>query len=173
MTEYLIVGKVLKPQGIKGELKVMPMIDDVSRYGELKSIWLRENDTYRSIALEGVRYMGDNVILKLEGCHDRSTAEGFRDEDIWIPRSIMGSLPEDTYLVTDIIGCIVYTDTGKLLGPIRDIIYTGSNDVYIIESQRGEVLIPALKEVIKDVDIEDKVMTIDTTEIEGLIPDEI
>lgn len=173
MVEYFTVGQILKPQGIKGEIKVKPLTDDMTRFDELKAILIKEDNGYKSIAIENTRYMGDNVILKLEGCDDRSSAEGFRDRHIWIPRNVARELPQDTYFTADIIGCTVRTNMGKVLGSIVDIIYTGSNDVYIIESEYGEILIPALKKVVRKVDVKNKLIKIDTTEIEGLIPHEI
>lgn len=173
MVEYFAVGQVLKPQGIKGEVKVKPLTDDMLRFDELKAILVKEDGGYKSIDIQHTRHMGNNVILKLEGCDDRSSAEEFRDQYIWIPRSMARDLPEDTYFTADIIGCTVRTNRGKVLGSIVDIIYTGSNDVYIIDSEYGEILIPALKKVVSKVDIKNKLIDIDTTEIEGLIPHEV
>lgn len=173
MVEYFAVGYVLKPQGIKGEVKVEPLTDDISRFDKLDVVLLRRDTKYIRIKIEDTRYMGNYVILKLEGYDDRSSAEGLRDEYFWIPRTLAKELPEHAYFISDIIGCNVRTDIGKTLGPVKEIIRTGSNDVYVVDSKDGEILIPALKKVVREVDIEKKLIIIDTTEIEGLLPDEI
>lgn len=174
MVECFAVGHVLRPQGIKGEVKVEPLTDYIERFEELDYILLEEDSGYGRVMIEKSRYMQDHVVLKLEGYDDRTAAEELRDQYLWIPRSMARELPGDTYFIADIIGCNVYTHKGNLLGLIKDIIRTGSNDVYVIESEHGEnILIPALKKVVRRVDIENKSITIDTTEIEGLISHEV
>lgn len=173
MVEYFTVGYILKPQGIEGEVKVEPLTDDMTRFDKLETILLKRDNSYKSVAIEQTRYMGNYVVLKFAGCDDRSSAEKFRNQYLWIPRSMARELPKDTYFISDIIGCTVYTNTGKELGSVIDVIYTGSNDVYIINSKHGEILIPALKKVVREVDIKNKFIKIDTTEVEGLIPYEI
>lgn len=173
MVEYFAVGYVLKPQGIKGELKIEPLTDDMRRFDALDAILLKQGNLYTSIEIEKVRYMGNHVVLKLEGYDNRSSAEKLRDQYLWIPRNMARKLPEDTYFISDIIGCTVYTHMDKVLGSVIDVIYTGSNDVYVVDSEYGEILIPALKKVVREVDIKNRLIKIDTTEIEGLIPYEV
>ncbi len=173
MVEYFTVGYALKPQGIKGEVKVEPLTDDMTRFNDLDIIFLQENDDYIEYKIENVRYMENYVILKLEGYDDRSSADRLRGRYFWIPRSMAKQLTEHTYFIADIIGCRVETHMGKMLGIIKDVICTGSNDVYVIDSECGDIMIPALKKVVKKVDIEDKLIIIDTTGIEGLFPYEI
>ncbi|NMA96060.1 MAG: 16S rRNA processing protein RimM [Clostridiales bacterium] len=172
MVKYFTVGQILKPQGIKGELKVRPLTEDMSRFEDLSTVFFEDGHGYRCYIVENIRYMGDNVILKIEACNDRSTAEEFRNQYVWIPRHMAVPLPKDSYYIADIIGSMVHTQQDRELGSIVDIIRTGSNDVYVVEGRYGEILIPAIKDVIKDIDIDNKSISIDTTQIEGLIPNE-
>lgn len=170
MTEYFAVGYVLRPQGIKGEIKVEPLTDHIRRFDELYTVLLEDSDGYRQLNIENIRYIQDAVILKIQGYDDVNCAETLRNKYLWIPRSMAKELPEYTYFMADIIGCSVKTQGGDMIGTVKDIIYTKSNDVYVIDSSSGDILIPALKKVVKDVDVRDKVITIDITGLEGLFP---
>lgn len=173
MNEYFAVGYVLKPQGIRGEIKVEPLTDHIKRFDELDFVLIEDSNSYRQLNIENVRYMKDAVILKIQGYDDVNCAETLRNEYLWIPRSMAKELPEHTYFIADIIGCTVKTNVGEIIGTVKDILSTKSNDVYVIDSSSGDILIPTLKKVVKKVDIQKKIITIDTTGLEGLFPYDI
>jgi 16S rRNA processing protein RimM len=172
MQEYLSVGIVLKPQGIKGEIKVKPLTDDEKRYDRLQTIYIKD-EVYKELHIVSRRYEKGFVFLKLRGFETIESVLPLRNKYLWIPRHMACELPEDTYFIADLLGCRVETLTGEVLGNITHVQETGSNDVYIVRGgSLGEVLIPALKKVVTTVDIPNKLVRVDLTDMEGLLPDE-
>lgn len=172
MLEYLSVGYVLKPQGIKGEIKVEPLTDNMERFDTLKQVFIEENSGYKAVKIKSRRYRNNFVYLKLEGFDSIGDAERLRNQYLWIPRSMAVPLPEDTYFIADIVGCRVETLDGRELGRVDHVIQTGSNDVYAVKGSMGEILIPALKKVIQEVDVIEGKIVVDAAYLEGLLPDE-
>lgn len=171
MLEYLSVGYILKPQGIKGEIKVEPLTDYIERFDELDTLYIKMANQYSPVKVISTRYGGNHVFLRLEGYGDIDEAEKLRGQYLWIPRDKARDLPKDTFLIADIIGCAVYTQDGKQLGHVERVIHTGSNDVYVTKGPAGEILIPGLKKVVVDVDIKGRNITVAAQELEGLLPD--
>jgi 16S rRNA processing protein RimM len=173
LRKYFSVGYVLKPQGIKGEIKVEPLTDEVNRFDDFGQVFVEDGKDYCAIKIIGRRYSKNFVFLKLQGYDDINQAEKLRNHYLWIPREMARSLPEDTYYIADIIGCTVKTHEGGSLGDIVDVLQTGSNDVYVIRGCRGEeILIPALKKVVLEVNLPEKVIVVNVDELEGLLPNE-
>lgn len=172
MLKYLSVGMVLKPQGLKGEVKVEPLTDDITRFDDLDVVYLKSGQSYFEVKIISRRYSSNFVYLILEGFEDRNQAEKLRGQYLWIPRHMARILPEDTFLIADLIGSAVITNDGRQLGHIERVLQTGSNDVYVVNGDKGEILIPALKKVVLRVDIVNKKVEVDVQELEGLLPDE-
>ncbi len=172
LLEYLSVGMVLKPQGLKGEVKVEPLTDDMTRFDDLDVVYLKSGQNYSAVKIISRRYSSNFAYLILEGYEDRNQAEKLRGQYLWIPRHMARILPEDTFFIADLIGSAVITSEGRQLGQIERVIQTGSNDVYIVNGDKGEILIPALKKVVLQVDIANKRVEVDAEELEGLLPDE-
>lgn len=168
--EWATIGKVVAPFGVQGELKVMLLSDIPDRFQEFDVVYVGPNHIHHRI--ERVRpHKGEMVVLKLQGIDDANTAEKMRNFDITIPESELAQLPPDSYYQHDILGLQVITIKKRVVGTIVDIIVTGSNDVYVIKSATGEQnLIPAIKDVVKQVDLRRKVMYIDP--IAGLLDDD-
>lgn len=160
-TEWAAIGKVVALFGIRGELKVLLLTDIPNRFAGLGAVYAGPDHTRRLI--QSVRpYKGEMIVLKLEGIDDANTAESLRDQNLAIPVSELAQLPSDSYYQHDILGLMVITLDGQKLGSIVDIIVTGSNDVYVIKVPDGsQVLIPAIKNVIKQVDLIRRTMYID------------
>ncbi|WP_243641216.1 ribosome maturation factor RimM [Xylanivirga thermophila] len=173
MVEYLCVGFVVKPQGIKGEAKVLPLTDDITRFNDLNKVYLYVENGYHELSIERARYTKDFVYLKFAGYNNRDQVERLRNEELWIPREMSVKLPDNVYFIADIIDCSVYTLSGIHLGVISDVLQTGSNDVYVIEGKYGQILIPALKKVVKQVLLQEKKIRVDQEQLEGLLPDGI
>jgi len=169
MMDYLSIGYILKPQGIKGELKVMPLTDDIQRFSRLKWVFFKNNDQYEKTYLKKVRIQGDTVFITLEGIDDRNKAEAYRGQYIWIDRDHAIRLPKDTYFICDLIGCTIVDLEGKKMGIIEDILQTGSNDVYVVKDGNHEILIPAIKSVIKEVSIRKKEIIVDSAMLEEVV----
>lgn len=151
MQDKFEIGKIVNTFGIKGEVKVTPYTDDIEQFKKIKSIYV--NNTLMQV--QSAKFQKNVVILKLKDVDDMTAAENLRNSIIEAKRS-KKKLPENTYYIADLIGLDVYTDEGTLLGKVKDIYNTGANDIYSIENESKEVLLPAIKEVIKQIDIENK-----------------
>ncbi|NMB96893.1 MAG: 16S rRNA processing protein RimM [Clostridiaceae bacterium] len=159
MRFYLEIGKIVKTHGVKGELKVLPLTDYVERFFDLKWAFVgNEDDNLRKYSFEKVRLQKNLVIVKFRGINNKTEAEVLKDNFIKVDRENAIKLPEDTFFICDIIGCeVLDEDTGNKLGVVYEVLQTGSNDVYVLKSDNSkEILIPALKTVVKKVSLEDQ-----------------
>jgi len=149
--QMITIGKIVAPQGIQGEVRVMPMTDFPERFKNLKTALL---DDGTRLPVQSVRYHQQFVLLKFAGLTNRNAVENLRDKLIQIERKDLVPLPEGHYHVFDIIGLSVYNDQEEYLGKVSDVLQTGSNDVYIVEQKdKQPLLIPALKTVVLHIDI--------------------
>lgn len=161
MQQYFEIGKIVNTHGIRGELKVIPLTDDMYRYDDLLWVYVRINNKQTKYNIDSVRYHKNNVLLKLSDVDDIGVAEKLKGCFVEIPRELAIMLPEGSYFVSDLLGCRVVDDSDKDLGKIVDIIKTGSNDVYVVRDEESrEVLLPAIKEVVLDVDINNGIIKV-------------
>lgn len=160
MEQFLTVGKIINTHGIRGEVKIKPTTDDVNRFKSLKEAYIDEKEVF----ISGCKFQPGKVILKIEGIDSIEEAEKLKNKLIKVKREKAVQLPEDTYFAVDIIGCEVYEETGNKIGTVDDIIYTGSNDVYWVKGE-NEVLIPALKDIVLEIDINNKKIIIKPLDI--------
>ena len=169
-TEWATIGRIVAPFGVRGELKVLLLTDIPNRFTILHVVYLGPN--HRSYTIKAVRpHKSEMVVLKLAGIDDANAAETLRSFVVSIPASELATLPPDFYYQHDILGLTVYTMSGQEVGVIVDIMVTGGNDVYSIKALDGrEILIPAIKQVIKQIDLPRKMMYIDP--IQGLLSDQ-
>ncbi|MCI8392869.1 MAG: 16S rRNA processing protein RimM [Clostridia bacterium] len=168
MDNLLEIGQIVNSYGIKGFLKVVPFTDNVKRFDDLKTIYIEKNKKLSEIEIEEVKYHKNLVLLKLKGIDDINDTLEFKNCYIKIDRKDAVELPEDTYFIVDLIDMDVTTDEGENLGKIVDVFPTGSNDVYVVKDELGkQVLLPAIGDVIKSVDVKNKKMVVHL--IEGLI----
>lgn len=168
MQEYLEVGQIVNTNGLKGLLKVNPFTDDITRFERLKTILVEHKKELFEFEIESVRYQKKQVLLKLKGIDTIEEAEKYREDYLKINRNKEEKLPEDTYYIVDLIGLDVYTENGELLGKLDDIFSTGSNDVYVVKNSEGkQILLPAISDVIKNIDLEQKKIVVNL--IEGLL----
>lgn len=168
MIEFLKIGQIINAHGVKGEVKVFPLTDDIKRFTRLKYIYMQQSDEYKEYRIEGVKYFKNLVILKLEGIDNMNEALKLRESYLLINRENAVKLPSDTYFIADLIGMGVYTLEGEDLGSIINVFSTGSNDVYEIKRHDGKTfLIPAIKDVVKEVDVEKRSMRVEL--LEGLL----
>ncbi len=161
------VGKIVNTHGIKGEVKVIPITDDPKRFERLKEIYIERKEMQR-YKIEGIRYHKKFVLIKFEGIDTLNDAELFKNATLKINKEDSLPLGNDEYYIGDLYDLNVKTQDGRILGKLIDIIYTGSNDVYVIKNEETgkELLIPAIKQVIKQVDLENKTMSVEL--LEGL-----
>lgn len=168
MEQLMEIGQIVNTYGIKGFLKVVPYTDDITRFENLKSIYVETKNSLKTFIIEEVKYSKNLVLLKLKGIDDINTAEIYKNCYLKIDRKDAVELPEDSYFIIDLIGITVYTDNNEELGNIVDVYSTGANDIYVVKNELGkQVLLPAIGDVIKNVDIQNKKMIVHL--IEGLI----
>ena len=161
---YIDFGKITSTHGIRGEVKIYPYTDDVDNILNLKKIYI-DSIGYK---LNSIRFHKNMFIAKLMGINTVEEAETFRNKLVQREINENEELEEDTYYIKDLIGLDVYLEDNSLFGKIKDVFQTGANDVYVIQTVgEKEVLIPAIKSVVKDVDIASGKMVIEL--MEGLI----
>lgn len=157
MKEFMTVGQITKPHGVRGEVKVVSFIDSLEDFRTLDKIYLDG----QIIKITSVKLQTDRAILKIEGIDTVEAAERYRNKYLMIKREDADELPEDSYYIADLIGCAVIDTEGNDLGKVFDVIETGSNDVYWVKGEgKKEVLIPALKDIVVEVDIVNSKITI-------------
>lgn len=168
MEQLMEVGQIVNTYGIKGFLKVVPYTDDITRFEKLKTIYIETKKRLEKFDIEEVKYSKNLVLLKLKGIDDINTAEIYKNFYLKIDRKDAVKLPKDSYFIVDLIGLNVFTDNNEELGQIVDVYPTGANDIYVVKDDKGkQVLLPAIGDVIKKVDIESKIMIVHL--LEGLV----
>ena len=166
--EYIEIGQIVNTNGLKGVVKVNPFTDDISKFEELKYVYIQLKSELKKVKIEQVRYNKNQVLLKLEGIDSIEEAEKYRNFYLKTEKESQEDLGEDTYYIVDLIGLDVYTDKNEYLGKIEDVFPTGSNDVYVVKDNLGkQILIPAIADVVKKVDLKNKKMIINL--IPGLV----
>ena len=151
MFKKIVIGEVLKPQGIRGEVKIKPLIDDVSDLKSVKKVFIGDTE-YKILS---ARADAQAAYLALSGVADRNAAEFLRGKEVLADRADLPALEEGRYYIVDILGCVVVTEKGKRLGEIADIL-PAHTDIYVDK----EYMFPAAEGVLLDVDVEKKIVTV-------------
>lgn len=166
--EFITIGKVVSTQGNKGEVNILPLTDSTNRFKNLVTVFLRNNTSQTTLNIEKIRIKENTVILKLKDIESIEEAKIIVGSFLEVERKNAVKLPKDTYFIFEIIGLEVYTENNIFLGKVENVISTGSNDVYIVKGKnKKELFIPAIREVVKNVNIEKKRITINM--VDGLI----
>ena len=161
MEDLLKVGVITTTHGVRGEVKVYPTTDEPERFLDLEYVLLDTGKELRRLDIKNVRFFKNLVILKFDGIDNINDIEKYKGRDLWIPREEAQELDEDEYYIADLLGMKVLLEDGSEFGTLKNVMETGANDVYIVDSvEHGEVLLPAIKEWILDVDIETNTMTV-------------
>jgi 16S rRNA processing protein RimM len=160
LSEYIMIGQVLKPQGIKGLVKILPLTDNPGRFLSLNQVFIKKSENYTPIQVSDVKVNGEFVYCSL-GAASREEAETQRDMQLYVDRANAVKIPEGANFICDLIDCGVYGCGGRYLGKVTDVLSTGANDVYVIETATGKMLVPALKHVITSIDILAKKILVD------------
>lgn len=159
--DKISVGKIVKPQGIKGELKVYPMVDTPEIFTFLKKVYI-----------DGVEFkvlssrVSDAVYVALRGIADRNTAEEYRDKTLYVDREDL-PLPEGRWFIADVLGCEVLSDDGNLLGTVTDITTRGSTDMYTVKLKSGKLMVfPFLNDLVLSIDVNKKEIVVSKNRLE-------
>ncbi|RKY78731.1 16S rRNA processing protein RimM [candidate division KSB1 bacterium] len=170
--ELITIGVVVKPHGVRGELKVFSHTDNPRRFYRLTRIFLTSADSgYQPYVVEKVRVVSKWVLLKLKGIDSQNQAERFRGFEVQIPRRECVKLPKGAYYIFEVIGLNVFNTEGQQIGTVADVYTLPSNDVLVVETTtKKEVLIPAVKQVVKRIDIHKKQIIVEP--IPGLLEEQ-
>ena len=161
MENLLQVGAILDTHGLRGEVKVFPTTDDPGRYDYLEDVILEDKSGKQiTLVVEKVRYFKNLVIVKFKDLDNINDVEQYKKCNLYVTREIAVELAADEYFVADLIGLTAKTDEGEELGQIKDVLTTGANDVYVIDTKEGELLVPAIHDCVQEVDLEAGVMTL-------------
>ena len=164
MQKKITIGRIVNTRGLKGEVKILPMVDDLELFESIDYVLIDEN----KYAIEGTKYFKGNAILKLSGINTIEEAELYKTKTIEIFEEDLPALEEGMYYVKDLLGLTVETEDGELLGKIVDVFKTGSNDVYTVKQADGKkIYLPAIKDVVRSIDLEEKKVTVKL--LEGLL----
>ena len=153
LSEYLLIGEIAKPQGVSGEVKVQPLTDDPNRFLELNQVYFQSGNTYESRPVSGARVSGEYAYLSFPGVTDRDGAEGLRGQKLYVDRAHAVKLSEDEVFICDLVGCEAVDMQGNVLGTLVDVLQPGVTDVYVFDTPRGRMMMPALKAAIPHVDV--------------------
>lgn len=161
MISELQVGVITQTHGIRGEVKVFPTTDDVNRFKKLKEVILDSGRERMIMTIEGVKFFKQYAILKFKGYDSINDIEKYKGAKLYVTRDNAVKLKKGEYFVADLIGLKVVTDEGEELGVLKDVLATGANDVYVVETADGkEVLLPAIKECVLNIDMEASIITV-------------
>jgi len=159
--DWVVIGAITKPFGLKGGLKIHPLTDDPDRFQRLATTVLEAADgTRETCTVTEVRVERDSVTLFCRGIETIEQAERFVGGTVRVPRPEAVNLPKDSYFQHDLLGLKVYLEDGRYLGEIREILPTGGNDVLVVRDGERERLIPAIKSVVSEVDLPRKRMVL-------------
>lgn len=150
--QLVAVGRITGAHGVKGEVRVLPLSQVLSRF-EPGSTLLAGEDQQRVLVVSGARPHRSRLLVSFEGVADRDQAQALRGTYLFVPASDSPELPDGEYWPHDLVGCEVVTDQGTPLGILREVIHTPANDVWTVHGGQEELLVPALKDVVIDVDL--------------------
>ena len=160
MESLLEVGQIVNTYGIKGFVKVNPLVDNNNQFKSFKTLYIQEKKNVKELQVEEVKFSKNLVLLKFKGIETIEQGEELRNLYIQAKRSDI-KLEKGAHFIVDLIGLEVYTEEGELLGILKEVLQPGANDVYIVEDEaKKEILLPAIPDVIKNINIEGKKMIV-------------
>ncbi len=153
--EYITIGRILKPQGHRGEVKILPLTDFPERFASMEKILLDLEGRFETRTVEKVSSHGQFIVMKLSGVDDMDAALLLKNALLKVTREELVPLADGEYYVFDLVGLNVHTTEGRYLGRIKDVLQTGANDVYVVDGGTPrQLLIPALKQVVLSIDLQ-------------------
>lgn len=164
---FLVIGRILKPHGVQGEMRVDVISELPERFTWLDEVYIgHANPTLKTV--ESIRFHKSWALLKLAGCDDRNSANLLRSQLVQIPESEGLPLQDGEYYLYQLIGLKVYTEDQEYLGDISEVLETKANNVFVVKASDAEILLPDISEVIRDIDFESGVVTVRL--MPGLLP---
>ncbi len=151
LQSHLAVGQIIGVHGIRGELKVDVMTDFPERFEAGSQLWIEGEDTPRSVV--SARWHKGYLLLRLSGLEDRTAVEPLRERHLLVPRQQAHPLPTDTFYEDELLGLQVISEDGESLGVLSEVLWTAANEVYVVQGERGEILLPAIADVVLSIDL--------------------
>jgi 16S rRNA processing protein RimM len=165
--DFVLIGLLRRAHGLGGEICVEPVSDLIERFDGLERALISQGDEIKEVGIESVRWKGNLALIKFEGIGDRTAARALSGAMLGVRRQDVFPVPEGTFYVFELIGCEVRNREGRRVGVVNDVLKMPANDVYVLDTGTGEALIPAISDVVKEVDLEKRIIIIE--EIEGLL----
>lgn len=163
---YTLVGKIINSHGVNGSVKIYPYTDDVKRFSNLNYLFLGEEKL--KLKIEKVFYQKNLVIVKFSEFGNINEILKFKEEFIYIKNEDRIELPENSYFISDLIGCLVVDTLNNELGVLTDVLTYSVHDIYVVKDLEGNnFYVPVVKEFVKNVDVTNRQITIDP--IEGML----
>ncbi len=156
---FLVIGQVLKPHGVRGEVRVNPLTELPERFDWLDVVYLGERNP-QPVVVEAVRFHKNLILLKLAGYDTREATETLRGVWLQVPEDEAIPLEEGEYYLYQLLDLAVFTDEGQHLGVLVDVIETGANNVFVVQGEQGEQLLPDIAEVVQEIDFAHGRMTV-------------
>ena len=162
LSPTLAVGVIVRPHGVRGEVKIQPMTDTAADWLHIHVVeWKDRSGQLQHRKVKHQRVQGDMVLAQIEGIYDRNAAELMRGVELYVPRGEAPQLEENSYYIVDLIGCRVEDENGNEIGEVRDVYQPGGNDVYEIKGAKGVILMPAVRHAIHEVAVSERKIVVD------------
>jgi len=157
-SDWVLVGKITRPHGIRGEMRVLEGSGSSGAWRQVKSVHIGKTASDAKVfTVRDIRGNGKFVILSIKGVDDRNDAETFRGLGVFVARNVLPK-DDDSYYAVDLIGLDVKDTSGRLLGKLVEIFENGAHEVYVVKGVGGEFLLPVIPGVVLDVDLDDSVV---------------
>ncbi|HNW86651.1 MAG TPA: ribosome maturation factor RimM [Candidatus Limiplasma sp.] len=153
LNPYLLLGTIVKPQGIRGEVKLRHETDDPERFNDLTTVFLKNGDAYVPVQVLAARVNGDDAFLTLEGICDRDAAETLRNQNVYIDRAHARKLGEGEAFIADMLGLTAVDGEGRAVGTLSNVLQNGGTDILVFDTPRGVMMAPFLKRLVRELDV--------------------
>lgn len=161
MQHWMMIGEILKPQGIRGEAKLRSYAADASRFEDWMTLYLQNGADYRPIGARCVRVAPPFVYVRLDGCEKPEDVDALRGRQLFVPREEAAPLAEDELYIADLVGLTAVDESGETLGVLTDVLQNGPVDVYVFKTAKGSLMAPALKAVFPSADLDAGILRVD------------
>lgn len=158
--DYFYIAEILRPHGIKGELKIKSHSEDIDNFMQVRQLYIKENSGYYPIAVEGFRLHSGDILIQLQNVYDRSAAERYRGVSLYIAREDASPLAEGEFYISDIIGLPLTDRQGNSLGTLQDVLTSYATNIYQVKTPQGMMLFPAIDSVFSEVNLEKGVIVL-------------
>ncbi|PKM82626.1 MAG: 16S rRNA processing protein RimM [Firmicutes bacterium HGW-Firmicutes-14] len=162
--DMIAVGRVINTQGHRGEVRVWPLTDFPERFSQGKTVILQKEGTARRLTVEKMRSQKNFLVIKFVEIPDMNAAEDIKEGYLMIGRDELTKLPEDTFYIFEILDMQVVLADGTVLGKVKDVVQAGGNDIYVVAGRIKDYQIPAVKEIVKLIDRENRRIIINPPE---------